>query len=445
MDWWWIIKLFWGGIGLGLACLLLIALWRAQGMIVWNRSLQKELEALAKEAENVSSERSKGIRVVQERCDEILYSLSPRLGDLDQLRDYIRAIAACFFPNAQRPELQVSLGDLIQCLNDSLGRFDRILRRPGLNRLKSMNIKTLRNLYRWSTSVMQHPSVKWYAEHRILIRRISGIRFLFFIDPFSWIFLLSRKIVVFLLMRTLVLDITVYVGKVALNAFDRDHSGSVAEDADLLEETLEDLSHLSVPPVMESDPVLLEIRRELVGVSAMMLSNPTLEKWKAAVLKAADHIAQTYFPDAESPVEEAAIGPLLYRTRSWLDTLGRGETIAIVRYAYRTRLETLYQARDVSDLILTPTVRSMMRTAVGTYGWLKWPLFVYRRAKRFSLPRMAVDLGWVVGKKTILVLIYGRTFDQVCRELEWVYRSSSDSPEVSDAIRPKQLSISLDG
>jgi len=425
MDWWWIIKLFWGGIGLGLACLLLIAVWRARGIIAWNRSLQKELKSLARGAETVSLDRRNGIRVIQDRCDEILYSLSPKIGDLDQLRDYVRAIAACFFPDAQHPELQVSLGYLVQCMNDSLVRFDRILQRPELNRLKSINIKTIRNLYGWSIGVMQHPSVKWYAKHRILIRRISRIRFLFFIDPFSWIFLLSRKVVVLLLIRTLVLDITVYVGKVALNAYDQGHDRSEEDDVVILEETLEDLSHVQMPPAMETDPVILEIRQDLVGFSTVMLSNPTWEKWKTAVRKAADHIARNYFPDSDTPVEEAAIGPLLYRTRSWLDTLGKGETIAIVKYAYRTRLETLFQARDVSDLILTPTVRRAMRTALGTYGWLKWPLFIYRRAKRFSLPRIAVDLGWFVGKKTILVLIHGRTFDQVCRELDWVYRISS--------------------
>jgi hypothetical protein len=425
MDLWWIIKLFWGGIGLGFACLLLIAVWRVQGIIVWNGSLQKELKALAKEAENASLNRTNGIRVIRDRCDKILYTLSPRLGDLDQLRNYVRAIAACFFPDSKRPELQVSLGYLIQCLNDSLVRFDRILQRPELSRLKSMNIKTIRNLYRWSTGVMQHPSVKWYAEHRILIRRISRIRILLFIDPFSWIFLLSRKVVALLLIRTLVLDITVYVGKVALNAYDQDHDSSGEDNVDILEETLEDLSQMQMPPAMETDSELLEIRRELVGFSTVMLSNPTWEKWKVAVRKAADHIARKYFPDSDTPVEEAAIGPLLYRTRSWLETLGKGETIFIVRYAYRTRLETLFQARDVSDLILTPTARRAMRTALGTYGWLKWPLLIYRRAKRFSLPRMAVDLGWFVGKKTILVLVYGRTFDQVCLELDWVYRISS--------------------
>ncbi len=425
MDWWLFIKLFWGGIGLCLACLLLIAVWRAQGIIAWNRSLQKELKSLAKETETVSLNRRNGIQVIQDRCDEILNTLSPSLGDLDQLRDYVRAIAACFFPDAQRPELQVSLGYLIQCMNESLVRFDRILQRPALNRLKSINIKTIRKLYRWSTGVLQHPSVKWYAEHRIMIRRISRIRFLFFIDPFSWIFLLSRKVVAFLLIRTLVLDITVYVGKVALNAYDRDHDRSEEENVATLEETLDDLSHVQMPPAMETDPVLLEIRQDLVGFSTVMLSSPTWEKWKVAVRKAADHLARKYFPDSDAPVEEATIGPLLYRTRSWLGTLGKGETIAIVRYAYRTRLETLFQARDASELILTPRVRRVMRTALGTYGWLKWPLFIYRHAKRFSLPRMAVDLGWFAGKKTILVLIHGRTFDQVCRELDWVYRISS--------------------
>ena len=425
MDWWLLIKLFWGGIGLCLACLLLIAVWRAQGIIAWNRSLQKELKSLGKEMETVSLNRRNGIQVIQDRCDEILYSLSPSLGDLDELRDYVRAIAACFFPDAQRPELQVSLGYLIQCMNDSLVRFDRILQRPALNRLKSINIKTIRKLYRWSSGVMQHPSVKWYAEHRIMIRRISRIRFLLFIDPFSWIFLLSRKFVAFLLIRTLVLDITVYVGKVALNAYDQDHDRSEEENVAILEETLEDLSLVQMAPAMKTDPVILEIRQELVGFSAVMLSNPTWEKWKVAVRKAADHIARNYFPDSDRPFEEATIGPLLYRTRSWLGTLGKGETIAIVRYAYRTRLETLFQARDASELIITPTVRRAMRTALGTYGWLRWPLFIYRHAKRFSLPRMAVDLGWFAGKKTILVLIHGRTFDQVCRELDWVYRISS--------------------
>jgi hypothetical protein len=278
MDWWWIIKLFWGGIGLGLACLLLIAVWRARGIIAWNRSLQKELKSLARGAETVSLDRRNGIRAIQDRCDEILYSLSPKIGDLDQLRDYVRAIAACFFPDAQHPELQVSLGYLVQCMNDSLVRFDRILQRPELNRLKSINIKTIRNLYRWSIGVMQHPSVKWYAKHRILIRRISRIRFLFFIDPFSWIFLLSRKVVVLLLIRTLVLDITVYVGKLALNAYDQGHDRSEEDDVVILEETLEDLSHVQMPPAMEADPVILEIRQELVGFSTVMLSSPTWEK-----------------------------------------------------------------------------------------------------------------------------------------------------------------------
>ncbi len=33
-------------------------------------------------------------------------------------------------------------------------------------------------------------------------------------------------------------------------------------------------------------------------------------------------------------------------------------------------------------------------------------------------------MGWTFGKKSIVVIIYGKTFDQVCEELNWVYKLS---------------------
>ena len=131
------------------------------------------------------------------------------------------------------------------------------------------------------------------------------------------------------------------------------------------------------------------------------------------------------FPIPTAPLEEAAIGPLLYRTRSWLSTLGKGNNIILVRHLYKTRLETLFFAKDISDLVLTPTVRGIVRSSFSTYGWLRWPLKIYRRVKRFSLSGVAADLGWILGKKSALALICGRTFDQTCRELDWVYRASA--------------------
>ena len=426
MDWWPVIKLIWGGIGFGFACLILIVVWRARGVISWNRDIQKELKALAIQAETASPARKNGIRLVRKKCDRIFHSLSPwEAVDGEQLRDFVRSIAACFFPESEQPELQVSLGHLIRSLDASLSRFDRIIQRQGLNRIKSINIRTIRSLYGWSGELMKRPWVKWVVAHRYKIQRISLIRLLVLPDPFSWILFLSRKLVILVLMKSLLVDVTLFVGKLALDSFDREKDGSLEENAEMLEETLAELSHIKMPQTMQHDPIIKEIRRELVGFPALMLSNPTWEDWKTAVRKAAENIARRHFPIADKPMEEAAIGPLLHRTRSWLNTLGKGDDFTIVRYIYKTRLETLFQARDITDLVLSPMVRSIIRSSYGAYGWLKWPLKIYRRAKRLSLPGIAMDLGWVLGKKSALAIIYGRTFDQACRELDWVYRISA--------------------
>ncbi len=427
LDWWPITRLVWGGIGFGFACLILIVAWRARGVLSWNLALQKELKNLAIQVEKAAPARKNALSLIQKRCYRILHSLSPwEAADATHLRDFVRSIAACFFPGFERPELQVSLGHLVRSIDASLSLFDRIIHRPGLNRLETINLRTIHELYRWSDELIQRPYVQWYVAHRNAVGRFSLLRLLILPDPFSWFFFLSRKLVILVLMKSLLVDLTLFAGKLALDAFDREYDSTVEETPHILEETLEDLSHIKMPPVMENDPTIKEIRQGLVGLPVLLYSDPAWEKWKAAVLKAADHIARRHFPGADKPLEEAAIGPLLRRTRSWFKTLGKGENVTVVRYIYKTRLETLFKARDVTDLVLSPMVRRLFRTSFRTYGQLKWPLKIYLRAKRLTLPGIAMDLGWVLGKKSALALIFGRTFDQACRELDWVYRISAD-------------------
>ena len=444
MDWWPIVKIVWGTIGFAAVCLILIVVWRSRGVIAWNRDIRKELRALAAEAERAAPARKKGIGLIIGECDAIFGSLSPgRSVDAERLHRFIRSIAACFFPDAERPELQIPLGRLIRSLDASLSRFDRILRRPGLRRIQSVDIRTLRGLYDWSSGLLKHPLAKWYVAHRAAVQRFALVRLFILPDPFSWILFLSRKLLVLVLMKILVVDIVLFVGQLALDSFDSVKRGPVEEDADTLEATLDELSQVPIGPTADGDPALVDIRRRLVGFPTIVLSNPTWQEWRGAVRSAAEILARRHFPDADNPLEEAALGPLLNRTRSYLRTLAQGDRVIFVRTLYNMRLETLMQARDLTDLALSPVVRGIVRTTAATYGWVKWPLKIYRRLKRFSLPGVAMDLGWVLGKKTALALICGRTFDQACRELDWVYRTSAamkGSPStghlVADAASP---------
>ena len=451
MDWWLIIKVVWGIVSIGFIALILIAVWRARGVISWNLTLQKELRALAREAENASPPRSKAILLIVEACKELTRSLSPEKAiRAERPRAFIRSIAACYFPEAEKPELQISLDHLIRSLDASLYRFDRILQRPGLKRIQRINLRTLHGFYRWSEGVARHPWAKWYMARHARIQQLLQLRLIIIPDPVSWVLFLSRKLLVLVLLKTLLVDLTLFVGRLALDAFDETASQPVEENRDDLETMLSELSDTETTSVMAVDPEVAAIRQELVGFSSILFSNPGWQDWKAAVREAAEVIARRHFPYAENPLEEAAIGPLLKRTRSWLGTLGKGNRIILVRSFYKMRLETLFQTKDISDLVFTQTVNGIMRKTLTAYGWVKWPLKIYRRLKRFTLPGVAADVGWVLGKKSALAMIHGRTFDQACRELEWVYRMSADMrsksriPSLSGGWRYRNPGTGLD-
>jgi hypothetical protein len=55
---------------------------------------------------------------------------------------------------------------------------------------------------------------------------------------------------------------------------------------------------------------------------------------------------------------------------------------------------------------------------------MKWPLKVYRWARKRSPWGIAVEVGWQATKKATLAHLYGKTFDRACRELDTVYRMS---------------------
>ncbi|NNF97852.1 MAG: hypothetical protein HKM93_00595 [Desulfobacteraceae bacterium] len=427
MEWWPIIKISWGVAGLVIAGIIMVVALRARGVFRWHRAIRREIDALAAEAEAETAPpaRRRAIKIIISRCDDIFRSLSPEIGDIERQRTFIRTIAACYFPDAGRPELQISLGQCLRSLEASLSRFDRILQRPGIGRIRALNIRQIRGVYDWSADLMQRPFMKWYLSHRKFIQRMSRIRLVILPDPFSLLFFLSQRLVVLVMMKNLVADITLYLGRLALEAYDCTEPACMMESDEILEETLEELSQMEESRALPLSPRVAEIRKRLVGFPALMISTPTWMDWKKAVQESADILAREHFPDSARPLEEAAIGPLLVRTRSWLSTLARGEKIAIVRYIYKTRLETLFQAKDLTDLVLPTAVRSFVRHAFNAYGWLKWPWKVYRWSKRASLPGIAVDLGWTFGKKSAIAMIYGKSFDQICEEIDWVYRLSS--------------------
>lgn len=438
MEWWTALKTVWAISASVLLSGMLIILWRSRGAFGWKRSLKKELSALKASADQESLPIQKGIEIIDDTCRRVFKSLSPDLRELQDLPQYLKAIAACFYPDSDCPEQQISIRSFLQSLEKSLKQFDYILQRPGFNKLRSINIRTIRKSHRWYLQLSGSFVYQWLATHLATFRWISRLRLLLFLDPLVWAVYLSRRLTTLILIKYLMVDLYLFLGKLALDAYNETDTFIEKEGERQIEETLAELEGLADRHVPEGDPRIQVIRDALVGFPTLLTTNPTFKQWKAAVGKAAAIISNTYFPDADDPLEEAALGPLLESARAWARKVSKGKEHFLAYRLYNLRLETLLKAKNLSDNLLPKSLQHIIKTTYKTYGWLKWPLKAYRLIRNFTPWKLSLEVGWIVSKKASLAYIYGNTFDMACEECDRVYRLSRELKAPSGMSRERK-------
>ncbi len=426
MEWWPVLKAIWAVSATVVLGGALIVLWRTRGAFGWNRSLKKELSALRASAGEQSLPIQKGIEIIDDTCRHVFKSLSPDLRELQDIPAYLKSIAACFYPDSDCPEQQISIRALLQSLEKSLNQLDYILQRPGFNRLRAINLRTIKKSHQWYQQLSGFFLYQWLMAHLPTFRWISPLRLLLFLDPLVWAVYLSRRLTTLVLVKYLMVDLYLFIGKLALDAYNETDTFIEKEQEEQLEETLVELEGLSEPPAQEGDPRIQAIRDGLVGLPSLLMANPTFAQWKAAVGEAVAIISKTYFPDAPDPLEEAAIGPLLESMRTWARRVSGGKEHIFASRLYNLRLETLFKAKNLSDALLPRSVQQIIKTTYKTYGWLKWPIRAYRLIRNFTPWKLSLEVGWIVSKKASLAYIYGNTFDMACEECDRVYRLSRE-------------------
>jgi len=424
MDVFGLMKVFWAAAALAVAAAAVYLTLRARGLLSWRRSLRAELDDLTQRARNAEGDAAAALKQVTERCRAILDSTSPDFGQVQDLPQFVRGIAACFYPEAERPELQATLGACIEGVNRSLERFDRILTRTGFGRIRRMNLRQISGLRNWYRQAAQSPLYLWARRHRRWFGRFLRVRLLFYLDPTMWLAYLSNRLTTLLLVKYLLVDMYLFVGQLALQVFARPSDEPVIPDPESLEETLEALETAETSKTPAEDPKIAEIRRRLAGPAVLLGATPSLTDWKSAVQEAAAVIAVRHFPQSDEPLLEAAVGPLLQRSRVWFEALARGEDYRLTRRLYRVRIETFYRAKNITDLPLPRVMRGVLKTVYDTYGWARWPVRLYRWARKRTALTLALEIGWQAAKKATIAHLYGRSFDLACRELEKIYLSS---------------------
>jgi hypothetical protein len=430
MDWWLTWHILQGVFAFGvmvLAAASIVLVWRLRGILSWKRSLHDELKGLKKETGEVGTTHEQACVIVLERCQRTWNTPSPGLEELADLPAYVRSIATCYHPGVNKPELCIPIRRFIASAQESVDRLEMILRRPGFRRLQRVRIRHIRQSYEWYDRVSHYRIVRWFSRYRKVIKRILQFRLIIVPDPFSWLAHLSNRLTMLILTRYLMVDVHLFVGKLAIQAYgEKEQEDFIPPGVGELEKTLKDLASLKPSEPDGINNQVQEIRNRLVGFTSMLIAPPGLEDWKKAVMHAAHVIAAKYFPDAERPLEEAALGALVERCQMWIKSVCATEKIPVVKRFHRIRLQSLYNVKSFSDMWLPHQVRTFLKKSWDMYRWMKWPLKVYRGVKKASLAGMAIDVGWMVSKRGFVNFICRYTFDMACGELEIIYSQSRE-------------------
>jgi len=428
MDWlaaWQILQALIAFGAMFLAIASIITIWRLRGILNWKRSLGNEINDLNSEAEQASEIQQQAFKVVLDRCQSVWQASSIEIREILEISSYIRSIAGCYYPGVEKPELCISVGRFLNSTQEAIYRLELILRRPGFQRLKRVRIRHIRQSYEWYDRVNKYWFVQYLIRYHKVIKKFFQLRLVILPDPFSWLAYFSNRLTMLTLARCLLLDIYIFIGKMAIQAYDEDRKeDAFSTENGQLERALEDLDSLKPSEPDINDPRIQEIRNRLVGFSSMVISKPGLEDWKKSVNETANIIAKKYFPESARPLEEAVLGSLLVRSRIWINSLCETKTLPVVKRFHRVKIDSLYNMKSFTDSYLPKQVRILIKKSWDMYGWIKWPLKAYRWVKRGSPAGITIDVGWAVAKRGFINFVCRRTFDMAYKELEMVYSQS---------------------
>jgi len=405
------------------AVVSVIAIWRFRGVLNWNRSLRKEIKHLSAEAEKAKGKERRALNAVLTRCRNTGAGSFSELISLGGLYEYVCDISACFHPDADRPELQITLGQSLRFAQEFAGRLETILTRPGFRSMRRVRIRHIRRSYEHYERLSRSPWIKFLNR---TIRNVFRLNMIVLADPLSLAVYVSNRLTILLLTRCLLLDVYLYVGRSAVRIYGQESEPlREMESGETLEQVLQDLEGLRgmPPPVMP--PSILEVRRRLAGYSTMLGGTPGIRAWKAAVVETATLVAKRYFPDSDRPLEEVALGPLLERGRIWLNTLSQTENYPVVKRFHGVKLNSMYTAKSFTDRYLTQQVRTAAKTGFRLYRWTRRSFKLYRLIRRTSPVAVSIQIGWIMARRGIVRYFYGYAFDRTYRELEIVYRDST--------------------
>jgi hypothetical protein len=415
--------------GLCLTAGIGIMLWRVRGILHWKRSLRRELADLYQARSAAEGPREAALARVIDTCETIWRSSSPDLGQIKELPDYVRSVATAFFPDDPRPELCLSIGQLLSAAQGLTEHIGHLLQRPAFKRLGHLRIRQLHKMFTWYQDLNANPVFAWAMARRRMINRALHVLRMVLPDPLAWLAYLSHRLTLIMVGRCLLLDLYLFTGQSVIDAFDTQNDMATPDnhqDEQTGESVLDAYEALIKEEDTLANPELEAIRTQLVGLPARLWNVPDREEWQTAVQRAAGLIAAANFPDSKTPLEEATFYVLLDRTRAWLEAMAQCRRIALVKPLYKVSFKRLFQIKAATEGDFLRQTGHLAKGAWTAWRWGRWPVKMLRWIKRRSPAGMAGELAFTMACRAVTNYLFRYGFDRACKELEMVYRISRE-------------------
>ncbi len=418
--------------GFVLALTTVVVVWRVRGLLSWERSQRLELVELRRRHAMADGIEQAALGEILRTCDDVWRSASLDLARISALPDYWRRIAACYYPDESQPELCLSVGRLLSVAQQLAHRLDALLQRPGFRRLGNLRIGQVRRTFLWYQRLTNQPIIAWILARRRTIRTFLHTMRFVLPDPVTWIAYLSQRLTLMTAIRCVLIDVYLYTGHIAMDAFDSQRQSITAEHTGKVSETILDTYESVLQEESATMPEDLErIRNDLTGLPGRLWQPPGIQEWYKSVEQAARVIAADYFPESGAPLDEACCRVLLDRCRYWLETMAGARRLPMVRPLYAISLKRLHQIKTITESDLLRSTGKVAGTVWSAWRWARWPIKALRWVRRKSPAGLAVEIGSTLALKAMHNYLARYGFDRACQELDVVYRYSKNHPQDS--------------
>ncbi|GJL77229.1 MAG: hypothetical protein NPINA01_02180 [Nitrospinaceae bacterium] len=377
-----------------------------------NFSRLKELSRQKVDTEN--RPRQMALQAVIEHCQSLQKQWILRAPDLDISRNthaLLEQIASTFHPQSKAPLMEARLGKLLEAFLELKNRILVFSRIKGVRRFTQFRLRHVHYLSRaWQKKQQWQESAVGRAFSRYKLAGLFQWLYLLirFMDLTFWMFKMLGYILHDIVLKILLIRWYLTLGELAIAVYSEQ-----SEDPELQADEL--LSQLGSIPEQEIPDELPSGVREIADASrnGLMFKMSSLEWGEAKGIYAClvKNIAGHYFPQADQPLYEVKLYPLIMAVSRLSDQVASIRNKPVLNKLLGIRVSHLLLAKDAMDFVNESELGAWLKKyPIGRF--MKISRLLYQTVQKKHPGVLFKDFAFFLvkeaGKRWILVYLHDK-------------------------------------